>query len=191
MYEPFTDIVPIKPSKPVFNVKTGTIDMKGNTMNDIRNNLQGKFYIKNGDGFTKIFTGDIKSVELEPNENTIYESDIQETSKTFNPKPLSLTCQAKLKPDFVNEEIIKDKPIGPWQIRKIIDRIPRRKHHKARIKKKWAKRYGYWIIEDTFNVKSLEPQDISQPIITYDGELEFVERNVYAESKFDKKKRRN
>ena len=185
MYEPFTDIVPIKPSKPVFNVKTGIIDMKGNTMNDIRNYLQGTFYFKNGNGFTKIFTGDIESVELE-----LKESTIQETSKIFNHEPISLTYQAKLKPDFINEEIIKDKPMGPWQIRKIFDKIPIRKHHKARIKKKWAKRYGYWIIEDTFNVKSLEPQDISQPIVTYDGELEFVERNIYAESKFDKKKRR-
>ena len=160
-YEPKPDdIRPIKPDKPVLDLSTGTLYMNGNNMKDLEMHAMNS----------------IKAIEFEP--ESVYIENLLPKNVFWNIEPMSMSMVAEIKPSFIKDNIIQDKPIEPWEMRKH-DQIQKRKHHKTRINKKWAKKYGYWNIEDIFKLKSLEPQDIDKEIVTFEGVLEFKERRIY------------
>lgn len=137
----------------------------------------GIFYARNQDGIMqKIFDGELKTVEFEPEPLDIM--NLMPKNVFWNIKPMSMSMVTEIKPSFIKDNIIQDKPIGPWEMRKH-DQIQKRKHHKTRISKKWAKRYGYWNVEDIYKLKSLTPQDLDKEVVIYNGEIEFKERRVY------------
>ena len=149
----------IEPNKPILDLSAGI------------------FYAQNQDGtMQKIFDGELKTVEFEPEPLDIM--NLMPKNVFWNIKPMTMSMTAKFKPSFTNDNIMIGKPVEPWEMRKY-DQIQKRKHHKTRISKKWAKRYGYWNVEDIYKLKSLTPQDLDKEVVTYNGEIEFKERRVY------------
>lgn len=45
---------------------------------------------------------------------------------------------------------------SPFTVEGVVKRIPKRRHKKRRIAKKWAKRYGYYVLKIHGTVESLE-----------------------------------
>ena len=162
-YEPKpSDIRPIKPSKPVLDLSTGTLYMNGNSMKDLEMHAMDS----------------IKSIEFEPEPVDIM--NIMSKNVFWNVKPMSMNTIIKIEPSFINDNIIQDKPVGPWEMRKH-DQIQKRKHHKTRINKKWAKRYGYTTIEHVYEVLDLkaDPSSLDSEQVIYDATLELKEARMY------------
>lgn len=159
-FEPYTELSPIKPVKPISDLNQGVLYLNGNSMTDIEMHAMSS----------------IKTIEFEPEPLDII--NLMPKNVFWNVKPMTMSMVAKIKPSFINDNIILGKPVGPWEMRKY-DQIQKRKHHKTRINKKWAKKYGCWTVEDVFKVNSLNPKDIVNEKLTYEGNLEFKERRIY------------
>lgn len=128
----------------------------------------GNFYIQTEDGFMqKIFSGELQTIEFEPEPLDI----VNEYKNIFWNLAPEQTMTFKVEP-------VKSSPIGPWMIRQY-DHIQKKKHHKTRINKKWAKKYGYWTVEDTYEVLNLKPDNLDKEVVTYGAEMKFRERRIY------------
>lgn len=130
----------------------------------------GTIYIDN----QPILTGEIKTLEYMPEPELIetfkrkYLSDMNfSTSVVFN-------AECEVNDDFIVKDI---KEPYTMSFNRII--MPKRKHHKKRIQKKWLKKYGFWTSEDVYKIKEFTPRMTDDRIQTFDASLEFVERRVY------------
>ena len=97
-------------------------------------------------------------------------------SETFMPcvtEPISFTCEIK---DSNLENFLP--PPEPKELPTMMNyyKIQKRAHHKTRINKKWAKRYGYWFYEDIYDVEWIQKNTLE-----YEARLTFKERQRYAE----------
>ena len=161
-FEPYTDIAPIKPDKPVLDLNQGVLYMNGNSMKDLEMHAMRS----------------IKTIEFEPEPLDIM--NLMPKNVFWNIKPMAMTMTAKFKPDFINDRIIQGKPIGPWTMTDET-KLQKRKHHKTRINKKWAKRYGYTTIEHVYEVLDLkaDPSSLINEQVTYDVTLRLKEARMY------------
>lgn len=178
-YKPYTELSPIKPNKPELDLEKGVLYMNGNSMQDLKSNIAShEFFITTQDGKTqRFFNGAIETIKSEPEEFDI----TNELKHTFwDIKPMSMRCIAEVKPDFINDQMILSKPIGPWEMTQQT-KIQRRKHHKKRINKKWAKRYGYYTIEHVYEVLDLkpDPNSLAEAEVSYDATLRLKEARTY------------
>lgn len=133
----------------------------------------GNFYVLKDDGsYEKIFDGEIKTIEFEPEPlNIMNECRHIYTNINIQPSIVFEVETDSLSDNFIN-------PTGPFEIRQY-NKFQKRKHHKTRISKKWAKKYGYYTFEDTYEIKSFKPQDIDKEVLSYDCKIKFKERKVY------------
>ena len=135
-------------------------------------------YMQTEDGsIQKIFSGELQTIEFEPepldimNEcRNVFCNLAPEQTMTFKVEPIE--------PSFLTDTHIYGKPIGPWTMSQY-DQIQKKKHHKTRINKKWAKKYGYWTVEDVYEVLNMSSQDIDKEVVTYNAEMKFRERRIY------------
>lgn len=135
----------------------------------------GNFYIQTEDGsMEKIFSGELQTIEFEPEPLDI----MNESKNVFCNLMPEQTITFKVEPCCITKDIIKPKVTDPWTISQY-DHIQKRKHHKTRINKKWAKKYGYWTVEDTYEILNLKPDNLDKEVVTYDGEMKFRERRIY------------
>ena len=161
-FKPYTELSPIKPDKPVLDLNQGVLYMNGNNMKDLKMHAMSS----------------IKTIEFEPEPLDI----MNECKHVYT--NLSPQNQAIFNVSFnmgnvnLNNNIISPKVTDAWTMKQY-NKIQKKKHHKTRINKKWAKKYGYWTVEDVFKVNSLTPKDIANEKLTYEGDLEFKERRIY------------
>lgn len=123
-----------------------------------------------------IFTGEIKSLEYMPNPET-FERNLFKKKFLSNmdfSTPVVFNAKCEVNKDFIVKDI---KEPYTMSFNRII--IPKRKHHKKRIQKKWFKKYGFWTSEDVYKIKDFVPRMSADRIQTFDASLEFVERRVY------------
>ena len=155
-FEPYTELSPIKSNKPILDIKNGTLYMNG--------------------GLFKDFS--IESVEFEPEPLDIM-NECKHVYTNLSPQHQAIfNVSFNMRNVNLNKNIISPKVTDAWTMKQY-DKIQKKKHHKTRINKKWAKKYGYWTIEDVFKVNSLTPKDIANEKLTYEGDLEFKERRIY------------
>ena len=161
-FEPYTELSPIKSDKPVLDLNQGVLYMNGNSMKDLEMHAMSS----------------IKTIEFEPEPLDIM--NIMPKNVFWNIKPMSMSMTAKFKPDFINDQIIQGKPVGPWTMTNET-KLQKRKHHKTRINKKWAKRYGYTTIEHVYEVLDLkeDPNSLAEAEVTYDATLRLKEARMY------------
>ena len=138
----------------------------------------GNFYIQTEDGFMqKMFSGELQTIEFEP-ESLDITNEFKNVFCNLKPEQTMTFKVEPIESSFLTDTHIYGKPIGPWMIRQY-DHIQKKKHHKTRINKKWAKKYGYWTVEDTYEVLNLKPNNIDKEIVTYGAEMKFKERRIY------------
>lgn len=131
----------------------------------------GNFYVlKDDDSYEKIFDGEIKTIEFGPEPLDIM--DIMNTNINIQPSIVFEVKTDLLSDNFINPFI---NPTGLFELIQR-NKFQKRKHHKTRISKKWAKKYGYYTFEDTYEIKSFKPQDIDKEILSYDCKIKFKER---------------
>lgn len=161
-FELYTELSPIKPGKPVLDLEKGILCMNGNSMKNLEMHTMSS----------------IKTIEFEPEPVDIM--NLMPKNVFWNIKPMAVTMSAKFKPSFVNDNIILGKPVGPWTMTDQT-KLQKRKHHKTRINKKWAKRYGHITIEHVYEVLDLKENHSSliNEQITYDATLRLKEARMY------------
>ena len=161
-FEPYTELSPIKPDKPVLDLNQGVLYLNGNSMKDLEMHAMSS----------------IKTIEFEPEPVDIM--NIMPKNVFWNIKPMTMSMIAKIEPSFINDNVIQGKPIGPWTMTNQTQ-IQKRKHHKTRINKKWAKRYGYITIEHVYEVLDLkeDPASLANEQVTYDATLKLKEARMY------------
>ena len=87
----------------------------------------------------------------------------------------SFTCQGTVNMDLF-EKLVE--PQGPYEMRFNTCTENIRKHHKTRINKKWAKRYGVRTYQDVYNVKEMKPTKVGD-IESYDVTVEYARTEVF------------
>lgn len=133
------------------------------------------FYFNN----KPLFSGSIESLEYEPNISPL---DLMNRSYLCNIEP-EAPVVFNVTNGIINDDIIKQvtnpkETIDPYTVSLIQKTIPKRKHHKKRIQKKWLKRYGYWTEEDVYKIKDISPTLSDSEIMNFNIELEFLERRI-------------
>ena len=126
-----------------------------------------------------IFSGIIESLEYEPNISPL---DLMNRNYLCNIEP-ERQMVFKVTNEILNEDIIKlmtnpKETVDPYTMTFNQTIIPKRKHHKKRIQKKWLKRYGYWTEEDVYKLKDISPTLSGSEIMNFNAELEFLERRI-------------
>lgn len=126
-----------------------------------------------------VLTGEIKILEYTP-EPELIEPDYFKTNKIHLSNmmdfstPVVFNAECEVNEDFIVKDIKE-----PYTMTFNRITIPKRKHHKTRIQKKWLKKYGFWMAEDVYKIKEFTPRMTADRIQTFDASLEFVERRVY------------
>jgi len=123
-----------------------------------------------------IFTGEIKTLEYTPEPET-FELNLFKKKFLSNmdfSTPVVFNAECKINDVFIVKDIKE-----PCTMSFNRTTIPKRKHHKTRIQKKWLKKYGFWTEEDVYKIKEFTPRMTADRIQTFDVSLEFVERRVY------------
>ena len=87
----------------------------------------------------------------------------------------SLSCQGTINMDLFEKFV---KPQGPYEMRFNPRTENIRKHHKTRINKKWAKRYGVRTYQDVYNVKEMTPT-FTDGIESYDVTVEYARTEIF------------
>lgn len=135
------------------------------------------FYFNN----KPLFTGSIESIEYEPNISPLDLMDRGYLCNMIPERPMVLNIENGV----FNKDIIKLMTNSKETIDPYIDTIslnqtiiPKRKHHKKRIQKKWLKRYGHWTEEDIYKIKYISPTLSGSKIMNFNAELEFLERRI-------------
>ena len=123
-----------------------------------------------------IFTCKIKSLEYMPNPETFERNLFKKKFLSNMNFSTSVVFNAKCE---VNDNFIVKDIKEPYTMSFNRITIPKRKHHKKRIQKKWFKKYGFWTSEDVYKIKDFVPRMSADRIQTFDASLEFVERRVY------------
>ena len=157
-FEPYTELSPIKPNKPVLDLEQGVLYLNGNTMQDLEAHA----------------IASIKTIEFDHEPLDII-AENRNIFTNLNPQP---TYVFEVTPCDINKEILLEGR-GPWKTSIVTNQIQKRKHHKTRINKKWAKKYGYWIVKDTFDISNIEAHDLDKEHVTYNADLQFRERRIY------------
>lgn len=87
----------------------------------------------------------------------------------------SFSCQGTINIDLFEKFV---KPQGPYEMRFNPRTENIRKHHKTRISKKWAKRYGVRTYQDVYNVKEMKPVTHGE-ILSYEVVAEYARTEVF------------
>ena len=135
----------------------------------------GTFYFND----KPLFNGIIESLEYEPNISPL---DLMNRSYLSNIEP-EASVVLHVTNGILNDDIIKrisypKEIMDPYTVSFNQTIIPKRKHHKKRIQKKWLKRYGYWTEEDVYKLKDISPTLSDSKIMNFNAELEFLERRI-------------
>ena len=88
--------------------------------------------------------------------------------ESFNPmnSPLSATFSATINNKELEKIFDLNKPTG-FELEGTVARVPKRKHKKRRIAKKWAKKYGYYEIKIHAHVDDVETMSTKETFDCY------------------------
>ena len=128
-----------------------------------------------------LFTGLIESLEYEPNIGPLDLMDRGYLSNIKPERPIILNVTNGILNENIIKQMVKSKEtIDPYTDTISLNQtiIPKRKHHKKRIQKKWLKRYGHKTEEDVYKIKDISPTLSDSKIMNFNAELEFFERRI-------------